>query len=128
MATTTYQDIDISFGIHPSTKDILKLYDVTAAKFALRNVLLTSSGEKLDDFGYGAGIKQLQFELMTPPLISFIKRKISEQISIYLPEIAVQDINVASNIDTGELNITLTFYVRGNLQLQKYSLVLERAR
>jgi len=124
----TYLDVDVSLGMHPSTKDVLKLYDVSAAKFALRNVLLTTPGEKLDDFNFGCGVRQLLFELMTPTLKAFTKRKISEQISIYLPEIKLEDINVSTNMDSGELNIIITFYVISNLQLQTYSLVLERAR
>lgn len=126
--TTTYQDIDLNFGMHPSTKDILKLYDVSAAKVALRNVLLTNPGEKLDDFDYGCGIKQLQFELLTPPLSAFINRKIIEQCTIYLPEITLQDVKVGSNLDTGELVITITFYVTGSTVLQKFNLILERSR
>lgn len=128
MPLTTHQDIDISFGIHPSTKDVLKLFDVSAAKFALRNVLLTSPGEKLDDFNFGCGINQLQFELMSPPLAAYAKRKIYEQVGIYLPEITLQDVQVNQNMGTGELIITITFYVIGNLQLQTANFILERAR
>ena len=128
MAQTTYQDLDISFSMHPSTKDVLKLYDVSAAKFALKNVLLTAPGEKVDDFNYGAGLSQLQFELLSPPLVAYAKRKIFEQVGSYLPEITLQDVSVTPNYDTGELLITVTFYVIGNLQLQTLNLVLERAR
>jgi len=96
---TTYQDIDLSFKSHPSTKDILKLYDVDVAKFALKNILLTNTGENLNDSDFGIGIKSLQFELLTPILSAFTKRKITEQVYRYLPEITLQDVFVGGNPD-----------------------------
>jgi phage baseplate assembly protein W len=125
---TTYQDIDISFASHPSTKDVLKLYDVSAAKFALKNLLLTSAGENFNDMYFGVGIRSLQFEILTPVTSAFFTRKIQNQVKQYLPEIVLQDTYVGDNPDTGEISITIQYYVRGNLKLQNYSLVLERSR
>ena len=125
---TTYQDIDISFKSHPSTKDVMKLYDVDAAKFALKNVMMTHAGENLNDVHYGVGIKSLQFELLTPVLSAFIKRKIVEQVNTYLPEINLQSVEVNDNTNTGEINITIKYYVVGSLQLVTYNLILERFR
>lgn len=124
----TYTDIDLSFGMHPSTKDVLKLVDVSAAKFALKNLLLTSAGEHTEDPFFGVGIKELQFELITPILKAFINKNITQSISTYLPEIVLQDLSVDNNPDTGELVITITYYVSGSLHLQTFNYVLERTR
>lgn len=123
-----YTDLDISFALHPSTKDVLKLFDVSAAKFALKNVLMTVPGEKTTDMDFGIGLSRMQFELWTPIMSAWLKRKVTEQVSIYLPEIALQDVTVVDNSDSGELILVITFYVRGNLTLQTFQLVLERAR
>ncbi len=125
---TTYQDIDISLGIHPSTKDVLKLYDVSACKFALKNLLLTTPGEHPDDPAFGCGISNLLFELSNPILQSLIQRKINEQVSFYLPEISLQNVTVNINPDTGELVIIITYFAIGNTVLQTFNLVLERNR
>lgn len=122
----TFTDIDMSFGIHPNTKDILKTYDVSAAKVALKNLMLTAQGEKLDDFNYGVGIQQLQFELMTPLLAAFTKRKIIEQADHYIPEVKMEDISIA--VSQNSIEIFMSFYVQGNPQAQKFNLVLERQR
>ena len=128
MAQTIYQDLDLSFGKHPATGDILKLYDVGAAKFALKNLLLTVPGEMVDNPFFGVGLKLLQFELMTPVLKAFTRRKILGEISTHLPEIQAQEVVVDYNPDNGELVVIITYYVVGNLPLQTYRLVLERLR
>lgn len=125
---STYQDIDVSFGYHPSTKDILKLYDVAAAKFALRNILLTNTGENPDNPYFGVGVKAMQFEITTPAIIGFTKRKIVEQVGQYLPEIRLVNVSITSSLDTGEIFITIQYYVIGNPQQQTYNLTLERLR
>ncbi len=124
---STYQDLDISFSMHPYTKDILVLTDVSAVKFELKMLLMTSPGENITDMNFGCGIRDLQFELLTPPLISFIKKNITTQIGNYLPEVNLQGINVYQD-STNSLSITLSYYVVGNQQLQTYNLVFERYR
>jgi phage baseplate assembly protein W len=125
---TTYQDIDISFTMHPSTKDVLKLYDVSAAKYSLKSLLLTIPGENLNDAHFGIGIKRLQFELAMPVFKAFVKRNIINQVLQYLPEISIQNLEVGTSLDTGEMNIIIQYLVKGNLKLQTYNLVLERSR
>ncbi len=124
---STYQDLDISFSIHPYTKDILVLEDVSAVKFALKMLLLTSPGENISDMNFGCGIEALQFELLTPPLISYTKKNISNQINNYLPEVNLQGINIYED-SLNSLTIILSYYVVGNQQLQTYNLVFERYR
>lgn len=124
----TYTDVDMSLGLHPSTKDVLKKVDLQAAKVVLKNIIKTVPGEKVDDFNYGVGISRMQFEIWTPVVTAFLKRKIIEQVRIYAPEISVQDVSVDTNQDTGELFLTITYYVTGSVALQTFNLVLERTR
>lgn len=124
----TYSDIDLSFQSHPSTHDILKRFDVDAAKFWLKNLMMTNPGENLNDMHYGVGVSRLQFELMTPILKSFVKRKITNQVYQYLPEVSIQNLSVDDNLDTGEIRITIEYFVQGSVALQKYSMILVRMR
>lgn len=124
-----YTDIDLSFNSpHPSTGDFLKKVDVDAAKAALRNLCLTHPGEIIENPTFGLGIKQLQFELMSPILSAFTKRKIIGEVYQWLPEIQIQDIVVDANPDYGQLYIIIEFYVKGVRALQTVNLIMERAR
>ena len=123
-----YSDIDISFSANPATKDLMKNYDVKATAFALKNVLLTSPGQNFGDNLFGVGLNDIQFELITPVLSSFIQRKIVEQVAIYLPEIKLQTVSVSQNYDSGELFVTIIYYVLGNPNVQTYNLSLSKTR
>ena len=125
---TIFQDLDISFTSNPSTGDFLKTFDVKSATFALKNVLLTRPGQNFGDFLYGCGLNDLQFELMTPALGAFIKRKIQEQILLYVPEIQVQNLTVATNLDTGDTYIVIMYYVIGNPAVQTFNMTLTKSR
>jgi phage baseplate assembly protein W len=123
---TIFQDIDISFTSNPSTGDILKRFDVQAATFALKNVMLTSPGQNFGDFKYGIGLNEMQFEIMTPALSGFIKKKILEQIAIYVPEIKVVNLSVIDD-NAGTFSVVLLYYIIGNPQnVQTYSLTLNK--
>jgi phage baseplate assembly protein W len=125
---TQYQDIDISFTSNPATNDILKTFDVQAATFALKNVLMTSQGQNFGDFQYGVGLNELQFELMNPALSAHVKRKILEQIALYVPEISIQNVTIAQNIDTGSFYVNIIYFVIGNPTQQTFSLQLQKTR
>ncbi len=124
--TTIYQDIDLSFELHPNTGDFLKKFDANAAKFALENLLMIRPGEIPDNPYLGIGIPDLIFELYSPITAAFVKRNIQLQVGTYLPEISLTDI--AINMVNSELVLTLQYYVIGNPQLQTYTLNLTRIR
>ena len=123
-----YQDIDISFSANPSTKDLMKNYDVQAATFALKNILLTAPGQNFGDNEFGVGLNDMQFEIMSPVLSSFLQRKITEQVTIYAPEIQLQAVQVAQDFDTGLLRVIILYYVLGNPNVQTYNLSLSKSR
>ena len=56
------------------------------------NVLLTEKGERVNQPGLGAGLKKILFE--NNPSSSEIEELISQQLSIYVPEIEVDGIEV----------------------------------
>lgn len=125
---STYTDLDTSFSIHPTTNDVLMLVDVQAAKASLKDLLLTAQGEKPDNPTYGIGIRNLQFETLSPVLISFVKRNAIIQIQKYLPEINVQQLDIGENPDTGEINLIIQYFVQGITQLQTYTLTVNQDR
>ena len=93
-------------------------------KSNLINLLLTSPGERYHEPSYGVGLREIIFEPNTESneVISTLKNKIDQNLSIHLPQIKVNHLNVTPqdkllNIkieytvlldnDTNEISITL---------------------
>ena len=125
---TFFQDIDWSFGLHPGTHDVLRQSDVQAVRTSLKNLFQTEQGENVDDPFYGIGIRQLQFELFSPVLKSFIIRKVKDQVSRYIPECVIENINVTHDEMNNDIIIVVFFYATGKYEVQKFSYTVERTR
>ena len=81
---------------------LFELYETVEGQIAfyLKNLILTSPGEKISDSNYGVGLRRFIFEQAIPATYSKISSKISSQISTYLPYISVIDIQAgASDVD-----------------------------
>lgn len=93
-------------------------------KSNLINLLLTSPGERYHEPSYGVGLREILFEPNTESnqVISTLKNKIDQNLSIHLPQIKVNHLSVTPqdkllNIkieytvlldnDTNEISITL---------------------
>ena len=72
--------------------------------FHLKNLLLTSKGEKISDPSYGVGLKRYLFEPMTRGTFGLIRDEISDQISSYLSYVNVLGIGV---MEEGENSISI---------------------
>ena len=61
----SYSDIDMNMGYHPLTKDLRKKTKEDSIKQSVRNLLLTSPGEKLFNPGWGCNLRGFLFEPIT---------------------------------------------------------------
>ena len=68
--------------------------------FHLKNVILTSPGEKITDPSYGVGIKRYLFENLTTGTLNLISNNISRAISKYLSYLNLIDVEVFSIVES----------------------------
>jgi phage baseplate assembly protein W len=122
----TYTDIDLSFGIHPITKDVLKKNDLESARQAIRRIFFTEQFEKPFDPYFGLGIRKLLFEQNDATMKPIVMRKITEQFINYDPRLVLDDLDFLQT-DNG-LDITVYFHVIGIAESQKVNFTLERVR
>ena len=66
-STRTFSDLDLNFGMHPVTRDVVLKYDDQAIKAAVKNLVLTQNYERPFHSEIGSQIRGLLFE---PPLAS----------------------------------------------------------
>ena len=84
-------------------------------KANLLNLLLTYPGERVNLPKYGVGIKNLLFEQSID--LENLKDKISNQISIYIPNIKLQNIGMNESEDKHTIQISLSYiYLLDNTQ------------
>lgn len=126
--TYTFRDIDISFKKHPGNKDILKKFDVDAAKFALKNLLLANKYDKPFDPNYGLGLYGFLFENYSPAMGIILKRRVIEQVEAYEPRVVVEDVQLLDEGDSNTLTLKVMFYVKGDPEPHDLNLILERTR
>tara|TARA_R110000744_G_scaffold216343_2_gene335166 strand:- start:924 stop:1331 length:408 start_codon:yes stop_codon:yes gene_type:complete len=76
-------------------------------KANLLNLLLTYPGERVNLPKYGVGLKNLLFEQNID--LETLKEKISNQISIYIPDIKLENIGINESDDKHTIQISLSY-------------------
>jgi phage baseplate assembly protein W len=79
------------------------------AKFHLRNLILTSKGEKISDSNYGVGAKRYLFEMMTRGNLNLLRDEIEQQINAYLPYININRINLLPYEEQNSIQISINY-------------------
>ena len=101
-------------------KERLGFEDVGSTKelvlFHLKNLLLTSPGEKISDPEYGVGLKRFLFEQMTPETIGEIEDRIISQIGQKLSYIEIIGVSVTPFEETNKMQIKIQFSIENVLE------------
>lgn len=123
----TYKDIDCTFNKKPSG-DIYSKNDAAAVKQAIKNLLMTSRGEKPFNPYYGADLNSLLFSLSTESDTSTVEENIYNAISNYEPRAVVREVDVRLNADTHSANIRVIFRVVSTNEVVTTNVNIARVR
>jgi phage baseplate assembly protein W len=82
-----------------------------AVKNNLINFFLTNSGERFMNPLFGGGLKSFIFEQINADNLNFLREDINDKISLYFPNIIVNDLIVTGQPDTNQITISLTYTV-----------------
>jgi phage baseplate assembly protein W len=78
----------------------------------LKNLILTSPGERIMDPEFGVGIKRFLFENRTVSTTNAIKSALTVQISRYMPFISIVSIQFADDEQNSNLlGISITYFI-----------------
>ena len=105
----SYSDIDMNMGYHPLTKDLRKKTKEDSIKQSVRNLLLTSPGEKLFNPGWGCNLRGFLFEPITEMAVIEIKESVEHSLKNYEPRIEVIDILVVPMLSKDGYDISLYY-------------------
>jgi len=108
--STDYSDIDLSFT-KKSNGDIFKKTDAAAVKQAVKTLIQTNFGEKPFNYFFGANIRALLFESVTPDVIDDIDTNIRLAIQNFEPRVRLLDVRVLDEIDKNSINVSIKFKI-----------------
>ena len=123
-----FKDLDLNFRPHPVTKDVVKKTGTAAVISALRNLILTNQYEKPFRPLFGANIRALLFENVSPVLASVLEKEIEKTIQNYEPRVIVQAIRVDANPEKNGYNITIKFSINNVESPVKVTMFLQKVQ
>ena len=123
-----YSDLSLSSRAHPLSGDAAVFKEKAAINQSLRNLILTSPGERpFSGLDIGGGINDLLFELSHPGLVEDLERSIATTINNFEPRAILQDVNVRLIPEKNAASIRITYSIRMTNTTETFDLFLERA-
>ena len=126
-----YSDIDLAFTRvgSESPYSIALKRDKNAIAQAVRNIILTSPGEKpfLPDFG--GGVTELLFDNLTPNIVAAINANIKYSLDVYEPRVIFDEVIFdESKMDSNNLLLEIRYFLKNDpATIQSVAIEIERA-
>ena len=124
-----FLDLSASFQNNPLSNDLIGLKNENAISRSVRNLILTTQGERPFQPVLGSNVNNLLFENMDKLTAATLKDEIKNTIENYEPRVELEEIIVDPNFDNNEFNVTIQYYIVGiDVPEQELSFVLESTR
>jgi phage baseplate assembly protein W len=127
-ANPGYSDVTTNLTAHPLKRDLSLLTNEDAVKRSVKNILLTSKGERRLDPQFGAGLNRYLFEQLTASTVQTIKNDILHSIQTYEPRAVINSVDISAHGVENTLHVTVTFTTRNTTEPQRLEVVLDRIR
>ena len=108
-----FKDVSMSFQVNPITSDIIGVKNDTAIARSIRNLVLTTPGERFFNPDLGSGVSKVLFETIDEISSSVIRDEIEETIIRFEPRVKLEDVRVKPNYDNNEFDVTVTYTIVG---------------
>ena len=124
-----FKDVSMTFQRNPLNDDLVTLKNQTAIARSVRNIILTSPGEKLFDPDFGSNVSKLLFENMDDVSASNIRDEIVQSILNYEPRVKLSDVFVIPDYDGNVMNVAIVYSIIGaDIPPQSLDFVLQPTR
>jgi phage baseplate assembly protein W len=108
-----FKDISMSFQVNPINSDIIGVKNDTAIARSIRNLVLTTPGERFFNEDLGSGVSQLLFDTVDDISAAVIRDEVEQTIIRFEPRVKLQDVAVKPNYDNNEFDVTVSYDVIG---------------
>ena len=123
-----YSDFTTRLQPHPAQKDLVRIFDASAAATAMRNLLQTNRGERLYQPSIGSDIRKILFEPMSEASIETLKLYIYETINRHEPRVKIVNVSVIADYASNGYTITIYYVLINNSTKYSLNITLNRAR
>ena len=124
-----FLDLSASFQNNPLSNDLITLKNENAIARSVRNLILTTQGERPFQPVLGSNVNNLLFDNMDKLTAAALKDEIRNTIENYEPRVEIEEIIVDPNFENNEFNVTIQYYIVGiDVPEQELSFVLESTR
>ena len=123
----SFQDLANSFAKNPVTRDLIVLKNANAIKQAMKNLVLTSPGEKLFQSEVGSKVYQLLFEPLDAFTVDTLQDEITNTLRNFEPRVEVISVEITALDDYHELRVDVEYRIVGQPLTQTIDFILQRA-
>ena len=109
----SFKDLSMSFKFNPLSGDLITLKNENAIARAVRNIVLTSPGEKFFDPDFGSSFSEILFENVDDITAVSIQDEIRSSLTNYEPRVELIDVEVDPNFDENQFDVLITYRIIG---------------
>ena len=108
-----FKDLSMTFESNPLNSDLIGLKNANAIARSVRNIVMTSPGEKFFQPDFGSRVSKLLFENVDDITASRIQEEIEFSISNYEPRVKIVNVRVYADNDSATFDTTITYDIVG---------------
>ena len=109
----SFKDVSMSFKANPLNNDLVALKNANAIARSVRNIILTSPGEKFFNPDFGSNVSKLLFENLDEVTALAIRDEIETAINNYEPRVSLIDVEVTPDFDGNSLDAKIKYRIVG---------------
>ena len=122
----SFKDFSVNFARNPFTDDLSVVNNDNSIKQAVKNIILTSPGEKPFQPLVGSSVNRLLFEPLDAFTADAIAEEIRTTINQYEPRVALTRVDVTPIFEGNKLNVSLEYRIVGLPIVETIEFVLQR--
>ena len=124
-----FKDISMSFQTNPLNSDLIALKNATAISRSLRNIVLTTPGEKFFNERFGSRVSESLFENVDSITANIIEGEIRTSINNYERRVRLIQVKADADPDNNSFDVTIQYQIIGaDVPPQSLQFVLQPTR
>ena len=122
----SFKDFSVNFAKNPFTDDLSVVHNDNSIKQAVKNIILTSPGEKPFQPLVGSSVSRLLFEPLDAFTADTIAEEITTTINQFEPRVQLTNVDVTPIFESNKLNVSLEYKIVGLPIVETIEFVLQR--
>ena len=123
-----FSDFLNSFAYSPVNNNLAKISNEESVKQSLKNLILTSLGERIFQPNIGSGVNNLLFENSTRPTLNSIEFNIQNTIKYNEPRVNIIDVKAKETNNPNAVQVDIVFSMINNPEPISINFILKRVR